>query len=122
MLEMITTTHVEETNELIFSDSVREGAFICMGRFKSRSDIIRAYNQECGIGAKLVRQTADAQEVLDYWLSNPEKWIQQHKYIYEEHGCDFDKCLRKTLSYFVKVVQLVEDGKVIEEETFRYGH
>lgn len=122
MLEMKKHTYVEETNELIDYNHEWEGKFICLGRQKSRYDVIRAFNSECCICCKLVKQTADAQEDLDYWLSHLDEYIKLHQHSFDSGDMDINHPIRETLSYFITTVQLIEDGKVIKEETYRYGH
>lgn len=121
MLRMISTEYNEETNESFFFTSVTEGDFICMGRSKSRGDVLHAYEFSCALGRKYEAETSENQEDLDYWWNHQDEYINRHKMLYEEAGGDINKILRKTLNYTIRKVQLFEDDKLIKEETFRCG-
>lgn len=120
MLEMKTFDYVENTNEKLYSEYCYEGQVISWTTSYSKGDLVKRFNDNCAIGRKLVRETKNNQEILDYWLSHLDKWNEYHRASIEA-GDMKENDIKKELDYFIKKVQLIEDGKVIKEEIFRYG-
>ena len=120
MLEMKVVDYVESTNERIYSEYCYEGQVISWKTSYSKGDVIRRFNDNCTIGQRYVRATQKEQETLNYWLAHLDKWNEYHRASIEA-GDMKENDIKKELDYFIKKVQLIEDGKVIKEEIFRYG-
>lgn len=120
MLEMRMVEFDEKTNEQFFNEYCYEGQVISWSTSYSKGDVVKRFNDNCAIGRKLVRETKNNQEILDYWLSHMDKWNEYHRKSIEA-GDMKENDIKKELDYSIIKVQLIEDGKVVKEEIFRYG-
>ena len=120
MLEMKMIEYVEKTNGQFNSEWCSENKVLCWNRTLGRNGVIQRFNDNCYIGRKYIRETEHNQEQLNYWLSHMDKWNEYHKHSIEA-GDMKPNDIKKELDYYIMKVQLIEDGKVIKEEIFRYG-
>lgn len=107
----------EDTKESVQYSCCYEGQFICMGREKTKYDVVEAFNTNCNIVKKLVKNTKNNEDQLTFWKNNPELWKKHHQLAVKE-GVKVEDL---KLTYYIVTITLEQDNKIIRKEIFKYG-
>lgn len=125
MLELKVEDKFETNGDVKFVDSDYEGRFVCWGKNQTREGIMQSYQDNVRIANRLVKESKNALENVEYWNNNPDKLLKKWAYMIDELSNEEIEQIKNgtylKVTWVTRTIRVFDENNTIKEDTFRYA-